>query len=45
MDADKIAFESGGAGLVSTIESYKHFTQMLLHGAAIRAEPICHRLR
>lgn len=25
-----IAFESGGAGLVSTIEDYKHFTQMLL---------------
>lgn len=30
MDAPKIAFESGGAGLVSTIEDYKHFTQMLL---------------
>lgn len=26
----KIAFESGGAGLVSTIEDYKRFTQMLL---------------
>ena len=34
MDADKIAFESGGAGLVSTIEDYKHFTQMLLHGGS-----------
>lgn len=30
MDAKKIVFESGGAGLVSTIEDYKHFTQMLL---------------
>lgn len=27
----KIAFESGGAGLVSTIEDYKKFAQMLLH--------------
>lgn len=27
----KIAFESGGAGLCSTIEDYKEFTQMLLH--------------
>lgn len=26
----RIAFESGGAGLVSTIDDYKHFTQMLL---------------
>lgn len=30
MDADRIAFESGGAGLISTIEDYKHFTQMLM---------------
>lgn len=26
------AFESGGAGLVSTIDDYKAFSQMLLHG-------------
>lgn len=31
MDAD-IRFESGGAGLVSTIEDYKHFAQMLING-------------
>lgn len=30
MDAD-IRFESGGAGLVSTIADYKHFTQMLMN--------------
>ncbi len=30
MDAD-IRFESGGAGLVSTIEDYRHFTQMLMN--------------
>lgn len=27
-----VAFESGGAGLVSTIEDYSHFTQMLVNG-------------
>ncbi len=31
MDAE-ICFESGGAGLVSTIVDYQHFTQMLLNG-------------
>lgn len=30
MDAD-IQFESGGAGLVSSIEDYRHFTQMLMN--------------
>ena len=30
MDAD-IRFESGGAGLVSTIADYKHFSQMLMN--------------
>lgn len=30
MDAD-VRFESGGAGLVSTIEDYKHFAQMLMN--------------
>ena len=33
MDAD-IRFESGGAGLVSTIEDYRHFAQMLMNGGA-----------
>ncbi len=31
MDAD-IQFESGGAGLVSTIADYRHFAQMLMNG-------------
>lgn len=31
MDAD-IRFESGGAGLVSTIADYRHFAQMLMNG-------------
>lgn len=30
MDAD-VRFESGGAGLVSTIEDYRHFSQMLMN--------------
>lgn len=30
MDVD-VKFESGGAGLVSTIEDYKHFAQMLMN--------------
>lgn len=30
------AFESGGAGLVSTIDDYKVFSQMLLHGGSFR---------
>lgn len=33
LDAD-IRFESGGAGLVSTIEDYRHFAQMLMNGGA-----------
>lgn len=31
MHKKKPAFESGGAGLVSTVDDYSHFTQMLLH--------------
>ena len=30
------AFESGGAGLVSTIDDYAAFTQMLLHNGSFR---------
>lgn len=30
--APETAFESGGAGLVSTLDDYAHFTQMLLNG-------------
>lgn len=29
---EDVAFESGGAGMVSTIEDYSHFTQMLVNG-------------
>jgi CubicO group peptidase (beta-lactamase class C family) len=32
MHKKKPAFESGGAGLVSTVEDYSRFVQMLLHG-------------
>lgn len=32
MHKKKPAFESGGAGLVSTIDDYSRFTQMMLHG-------------
>lgn len=35
MDAD-IQFESGGAGLVSTIADYQHFTQMLMNRGTYR---------
>ncbi|MCM1182173.1 MAG: beta-lactamase family protein [Roseburia sp.] len=35
MDAD-IRYESGGAGLVSSIEDYKHFAQMLLNKGIYR---------
>jgi len=31
---EKPAFESGGAGLVSTIDDYARFAQMLLHGGS-----------
>lgn len=36
----KAAFESGGAGLVSTIEDYSHFTQMLLNGGKFQGKCI-----
>lgn len=29
-----VAFESGGAGMVSTIEDYSHFSQMLVNGGS-----------
>ena len=32
---EKPAFESGGAGLVSTIDDYARFAQMLLHGGML----------
>ena len=34
------AFESGGAGLVSTIDDYSHFAQMLLNGGTYKGRQI-----
>ncbi|MDO4284714.1 MAG: serine hydrolase domain-containing protein [Eubacteriales bacterium] len=34
------AFESGGAGLVSTVDDYSHFAQMLLNGGEYRGRRI-----
>ncbi len=39
MDA-KIAFESGGAGLVSTIEDYQRFTKMLMNQGTFEGKEI-----
>lgn len=36
----KIAFESGGAGLVSTLEDYKRFTQMLMQKGGFEGKEI-----
>lgn len=40
MDAKQITFESGGAGLVSTIEDYKKFTQMLMQKGSLNGKEI-----
>ena len=40
MDAAEIAFESGGAGLVSTIEDYKKFAQMLMQKGSYEGKEI-----
>ncbi len=37
------AFESGGAGLVSTVDDYSHFVQMLLHGGTYQGHRILGR--
>ena len=37
------AFESGGAGLVSTVDDYSRFTQMILHGGTYRGKRILGR--
>ena len=39
------AFESGGAGLVSTIDDYKAFSQMLLHGGSFNGVTLLSWLR
>ncbi len=37
------AFESGGAGLVSTVDDYSRFTQMIMHGGTYRGVRILGR--
>ncbi len=39
-DGDKNAFESGGAGLFSTLDDYSHFAQMLLNGGTYKGKEI-----
>lgn len=43
MHKKKPAFESGGAGLVSTIDDYAKFTQMMLHGGVYQNTRILSR--
>ncbi len=38
-----VAFESGGAGMVSTIEDYSHFNRMLLNGGTYEGKHIIGR--
>ncbi len=40
---EDVAFESGGAGLVSTIEDYSHFAEMLLQGGVYKGVRILGR--
>lgn len=40
---ENVIFESGGAGLVSTIEDYSHFAQMLLNGGSYQGVRILGR--
>lgn len=40
---EDVAFESGGAGLVSTVEDYSHFTQMLLNKGSYKGVRILGR--
>jgi CubicO group peptidase (beta-lactamase class C family) len=39
-DGNKNPFESGGAGLFSTLDDYSHFAQMLLNGGTYKGEEI-----
>ena len=43
MHKKKPAFESGGAGLVSTVEDYSRFVQMMMHGGSYRGVRILGR--
>ena len=36
---EDVSFESGGAGLVSTMEDYSHLAQMLLQGGIYKRNP------
>lgn len=40
---EDVAFESGGAGLVSTLDDYSHFAQMLVHGGQYGGKQILGR--
>ncbi len=40
---EDVAFESGGAGLVSTLDDYSHFASMLLNGGKFRGKKILGR--
>ncbi len=37
---EDVAFESGGAGLVSTLDDYSHFASMMVHGGEYRGRRI-----
>lgn len=39
-DGNKNAFESGGAGLFSTLDDYSHFAQMLMNGGTYKGQEI-----
>lgn len=40
---EEVTYESGGAGLVSTIDDYSHFAQMLLNGGTYKGEKLLGR--
>lgn len=40
---EDVAFESGGAGLVSTLDDYSHFASMMVHGGSYKGKHILGR--
>lgn len=40
---EDVAFESGGAGLVSTLDDYSHFASMMVHGGVYKGKQILGR--
>lgn len=40
---EDVAFESGGAGLVSTLDDYSHFASMMIHGGVYQGKHILGR--